>query len=257
MTTQTDLLADAAKYLGYEEGKNVDGSHNNDTTFGRWAGANRQPWCCAFTSFVEDESGVGIGRIVYCPTALAYYRNAERLFSTPQVGDQFFIYFPSMGRYAHTGFVSEVRGDYFKTIEGNSNNDGSRDGKVVCSNVRRWRGTRTVFGRPAYSQAQTPVTPPVQPPVVQPQAGGALAVDGDFGPQTVKALQRVLHVNVDGDFGPQTKKALQAYLHVAVDGAIGPNTIKALQSKVGAMVDGSWGRNTTMRLQMALNNGHL
>lgn len=80
-----------------------------------------------------------------------------------------------------------------------------------------------------------------------------LAVDGQFGPLTVRALQRLLRVPVDGVYGPQTKRALQSWLGVAVDGIVGPKTVRALQAKVGASVDGDWGPKTTRALQAWLN----
>ena len=80
-----------------------------------------------------------------------------------------------------------------------------------------------------------------------------LAVDGQFGPLTVRALQRVLRVPVDGVYGPQTRRALQSWLGVPVDGVIGRVTVKALQARVGAATDGDWGPKTTKALQSYLN----
>jgi peptidoglycan hydrolase-like protein with peptidoglycan-binding domain len=97
------------------------------------------------------------------------------------------------------------------------------------------------------------------------QAGGApvptgnpfcpLAVDGDFGPMTIRALQWRLGIATDGIFGPQSKMALQRYLKVPADGIIGPVTVRALQKHVGAAQDGQWGPLTTEALQQALNAG--
>ncbi|MGH3296004.1 MAG: hypothetical protein ACRDP7_29815 [Trebonia sp.] len=96
------------------------------------------------------------------------------------------------------------------------------------------------------------------PPAPSPGNGNPyvpLAVDGSFGPQTIKALQWKLGVTADGSFGPVTKEALQRYLHVTPDGSIGPVTVKALQAHVGATQDGMWGPLTTEALQRALNAG--
>ena len=91
-----------------------------------------------------------------------------------------------------------------------------------------------------------------------PQQGGPnpycpLDVDGDFGPETTKALQWKLGVDQDGDFGPDTKKALQRHLGVDPDGDVGPDTIKALQRRVGVTQSGVWGAETTKGLQRELN----
>ncbi|MET7472945.1 peptidoglycan-binding domain-containing protein [Streptomyces sp. NPDC005648] len=82
-----------------------------------------------------------------------------------------------------------------------------------------------------------------------------LAVDGQFGTASTKALQWVLGVPTDGSFGPVTKKALQSHLKVTADGDIGPATVRALQAHVGVTPDGKWGPLTTKGLQQALNAG--
>ncbi len=67
-----------------------------------------------------------------------------------------------------------------------------------------------------------------------------LTVDCDFGLATKRMLQaRLNHVR-----GP-----------VAIDGDIGPQTIRAMQAHTGAAVDGDWGSQTTSALQKALNAG--
>lgn len=100
-----------------------------------------------------------------------------------------------------------------------------------------------------------------------PPAPNQIAVDGDFGPGTIRALQSSLNstganprLAVDGDFGPTSRRALQARLNhvqgpVGVDGNVGPQTIRALQRHVGSGVDGNWGEKTTRALQQKLNSG--
>lgn len=61
-------------------------------------------------------------------------------------------------------------------------------------------------------------------------------------------------LKVDGVFGQQTKKRMQKWLGVSQDGKVGSHTVKALQKRVGAKpVDGKWGKNTTKHLQTYLN----
>ena len=82
-----------------------------------------------------------------------------------------------------------------------------------------------------------------------------IAVDGDFGPHTKRALQGALGVIVDGDFGPSSTRALQSFLGVAVDGSWGPVTTRALQEFLGVSVDGDFGPQTVRALQQSLNAG--
>lgn len=55
-----------------------------------------------------------------------------------QPGHLFAIWFPTLQRYGHIGFVKSLDLDKwtFETQEGNSNDEGSREGKEVCSNTR-------------------------------------------------------------------------------------------------------------------------
>ncbi|MFI6985913.1 N-acetylmuramoyl-L-alanine amidase [Embleya sp. NPDC050154] len=95
--------------------------------------------------------------------------------------------------------------------------------------------------------------------------GALLVVDGDFGPTTIAAIQRVIGVTADGQWGPASIRALQNHLNnwsgagLTVDGAMGPATIRSLQQHLNKMtgagltVDGLWGPGTIRSLQNALN----
>lgn len=90
---------------------------------------------------------------------------------------------------------------------------------------------------------------------VTPPDPGKIVVDGDWGPATTSALQKVLGVTVDGQIGPNTIKALQIKLGVTADGEIGPATASALQKLLKVTVDGEIGPDTVKALQTYLNNG--
>ena len=91
------------------------------------------------------------------------------------------------------------------------------------------------------------------PPQGAPNPFCPLDVNGEFGAQTIEALQWKLGVDQDGVFGPDTKMALQRHLGVDPDGDVGPDTIKALQRRVGVTQSGVWGAETTKGLQLKLN----
>jgi GH25 family lysozyme M1 (1,4-beta-N-acetylmuramidase) len=106
----------------------------------------------------------------------------------------------------------------------------------------------------------------------------SIAVDGDFGVNSVTALQKVLGTTQDGKLGgqlsklkkyhsgissisygsggSQTIRALQKYLGLSgPDGQLGPNTIKALQKYLGMSgPDGYWGPNTSRAVQRWINS---
>ncbi len=116
---------------------------------------------------------------------------------------------------------------------------------------------------------------------VSSSANNKLVVDGYFGTNTIKALQRTLGTPVDGivsdqyvgnkkyfpaltgtfiwrasvHTGSTMVKALQRKLGVEVDGFFGRITIKALQRKLGVDADGYFGKATCRALQRGLNRG--
>lgn len=106
----------------------------------------------------------------------------------------------------------------------------------------------------------------------------SIAVDGKFGPNSIKALQKVLGTTQDGKIGGQlskskpyhtgfsdgisyegggsaTIKKLQQFLGMkGPDGYLGPNTIRAFQKYLKMDgPDGYWGPNTSKAVQKWIN----
>lgn len=126
------------------------------------------------------------------------------------------------GSRDHIGFARAASsGDTLYTIEGNTNG-----GKVA----RRDRPAKYIYG------------------VYRPNMEGG-------SPSPTPAKDEPLEV--DGIFGIESKKRMQKWLKVAEDGEIGSRTIKALQKTVGLTgksIDGEWGGQTTRALQTFLTN---
>lgn len=97
------------------------------------------PWCAAFCAWCLDQASVPNPHSAYSPDwfrsrviySLSVSRQNNSSKAQPQQGDIFGIYFSSMGRVAHVGFVHEWGNTWIQTVEGNSNDDGSRDGDGV------------------------------------------------------------------------------------------------------------------------------
>jgi hypothetical protein len=93
------------------------------------------PWCAAYVVWVGD-SALGRDRNPYPRSAWSpdfvrnptWNRGRGRL---PTEASTFGVYFQSLKRVGHTGLVEKVSGDFAITIEGNTNNGGSRDGDGV------------------------------------------------------------------------------------------------------------------------------
>lgn len=110
---------------------------------------------------------------------------------------------------------------------------------------------------------------------------GAIAVDGNVGPSTVRKWQQMMGTAVDGiisgqqvpdertywrpaidssvvrygNGGSDPIRAVQRRLGCGVDGLLGPATIRAIQAHYGLAQDASFGPATARALQSALNQG--
>lgn len=230
---------------------------SNRVKYTKWYGLIG-PWCAMFVSWVARQAGVGkdvIPTHAYTPDGRNFFRNKNRFYKRPKVGDIVYYQFPGFSRVSHVGIVETVHGDgSWTAIEGNTDAAGGRTGGQVMRKRRYSVGRLGGFGRPAYAKTKGKAKTSPKPKG-KPKAPGKLDVDGSFGPATIRKLQAALGVTVDGVWGPKSKRALQRKLGVTADSVIGPKTVKALQRKIGAGIDGAWGRATTKKLQIALNEG--
>ena len=159
----------AVKYIGYKEkASNKDlysfddnAGKGNYTMFqaelakaGFWNN-NKQgyEWCTSFVAwcFWRLCGNVEAKRILCltgdygasCVSWAKYYAAQARLFTKPQVGDQYFQR-GSDGKPCHTGIVESVNCNTFVTIEGNYGN--------AVQRVTRYLGSTVYgFGRPKYT----------------------------------------------------------------------------------------------------------
>lgn len=106
------------------------------------------PWCAAFVAYVgyyaflDNEGKRSLWPLPLtagCQPLADYAKSHDALVEDPVPGDVFLVYFPSLGRFAHTGVVltSPDANGYIRTIEGNTNDDGSRDGIGVFFRSRK------------------------------------------------------------------------------------------------------------------------
>jgi hypothetical protein len=232
--------------VGYREGPS---NANKFTDFISGGSIKGQFWCADFIVWTLVKSDVEIVRSSWTPYLEAWFRSKGRLHTTPRPGDVFFVYFPTLRRVAHTGFVTGVSADgrTVYTVEGNGNAAGGRNGYGV---VRRARPAYAGIGRAGIRSYGRPAYGPAQPPKRRSTKPGS----------PVKAIQRALHFKdawVDGEWGPKTDHALQLLRYAAL-GRI-PHDVEATQRVAGTKVDGAWGRKsrsatlrTTARIQAAL-----
>ena len=205
--TAAKLIAIAQAEIGYKEkatNSNLDddtanAGSNNWTKFARDlynagyynGNKNGYAWCDVFVDWcfyqlagknakkaqeIECQTGdCGAG----CIYSAQYYRNQNRFYTTPEVGDQ--IFFGKKGDEEHTGIVETVSANQITTIEGNTSN------MVARRTYNRNDSYIVGYGRPKFdASATTPVTPtptpaPTPAPVtteVELKAGTKLTLNG-------------------------------------------------------------------------------
>jgi len=155
----------AAAEVGTREGR-TGGHWNNDTKYAdevpglEWA--DRQPWCATFVSWVALRSGAAAlyPRTASCDLGAAWFKDRGEFSDTPRgPGDQ--VFFGTPRDLVHTGLVVSFDADTITTIEGNTNDSGSREGDGVYRKVRRRRDAYVVgYGHPSFPVAPAPAPKP-------------------------------------------------------------------------------------------------
>lgn len=98
-------------------------------------------WCMAFVYWCHVQAGEARQLMKTAGVMMQWKSRPALRVDRPQPGDIFVMDFGK--GLGHTGLVEEVVGDRIKTIEGNTNDDGSREGVEVC---RRERSIKSCTG---------------------------------------------------------------------------------------------------------------
>jgi hypothetical protein len=100
------------------------------------------PWCASFVNWVLDIAYRDMNPLpatASCDVLLEFARKNQLLTNTPQPGDVFLV-MRTKNDAIHTGIVTEVKADTVKTIEGNTNREGAREGNGVWARERARAG---------------------------------------------------------------------------------------------------------------------
>ena len=252
MATASEVLRIAAGEIGYSRWTDPQPG----TKYGRWYaqshgsyyGASGVPFCAMFVSWVMSRAGQAFPGLpaAYVPYVLSAGRSRAVSTRSAKPGD-IVIFNWDGGVVDHIGFVEANHGSYIQTIEGNTS--GSAAGKQSNGNGV-WRRTRD------YSVVAGVVSPYWDGPSSAAPVHASLAVDGWWGPATVRALQAALGTDQDGVVSNQDSRDMSAIGGVPSTawqvGRGGSDVIAALQSKVGVEADRYFGPNTCRALQRYL-----
>ena len=241
MTTNSELLKIARKYLGY-----------NGDIFRKFAGLGKsQPYCNAYVSYVADKGGVAKlyfdgKKETYCPHSYEWCK--KNLAQVPPYlampMDPIYFDWQPNGVPDHIGFVTSRRDtNSVNTIEGNTSK--IVKGKTVATHVvaERIRAGKNV---------QAIFRPQFQPP--KKLSKKKLDADGQFDWFSIYNLQLALGMVATGILTKGTVMILQEKFGAKPDGWWGPDTSKAIQGGTGAKKDGKFGKKSVIKLQRWINS---
>jgi hypothetical protein len=110
------------------------------------------PWCAGFVSFILKQAcgtldvRLPLRTSVSCDILAANAKAKGIFLKEPKTGDikkvtpgSFFLQRKTPADWTHTGIVVGVKNSVFLTIEGNTNDEGSREGYEVCSRTRGYK----------------------------------------------------------------------------------------------------------------------
>ena len=183
MSSGLDIVNIAQREIGFVEGP------NNESKYGQWYGADHEPYCAMFVSYVFNQAGLS-GLIAaqspkgfaYCPTGLTWFQKRGQVLPKGQgrAGDIIFYDFSGRGVAEHVGIIENCSASGITTIEGNTSPDhavGSQaNGNGVYRRHRPWLNVMAVV-RPNYP---TPLTSsvPTKHKVIASGVAGATALGG-------------------------------------------------------------------------------
>lgn len=156
MTTFDKIESIARSQIGYREGggrvNNNDQKYSDELPGFDWS--DGQPWCATFVNWVFWKAGVWElipAHSASCDFMGDGWKKIDRWSEYPAKGAQVFFGYPH--DLNHTGIVVDFDKDYIYTVEGNTNNDGSREGDGVYLKKRERRGANVIgYGYPKFAE---------------------------------------------------------------------------------------------------------
>lgn len=121
------------------------------------------PWCATYVSWCAIQADIDdlFPRTASCDAGGAWFKQRGQWSEFPAVGAQ--IFFGTPTDLSHTGIVVSFTDTTVTSIEGNTDDNGSRNGVIVGLNTRLRRASNVVgYGHPAWAKDEAPA--PVRKP---------------------------------------------------------------------------------------------
>ncbi len=237
----------------------IEGPKDNETKYGKWTGANFQPWCQSFVSWVAFTSGLDPKKYPKTASTVAaadWFKKNDRWADArnddPTPGDWIYFDFPDDGvnRISHVGICIKNNGDgTIQVIEGNTSGTAKGDQRnggmcvektraYVKNNKKKLLNAVVGWGRPVYAgEENLPLLSKVGSSDV-PTKEVVPAAKKEFKPfkigakgASVKKVQEALGLAADGQFGPGTDKAIKDFQKknkLTVNGVVDSVTYKKI-----------------------------
>jgi hypothetical protein len=127
---------------GHNDGKDVE-------KYLRSVGLGKgYPWCAAFVHWCLDSARInntinGAAASAHNSKDLVWYHKTQ--LKIPESGDVFTLWFNALGRIGHTGFFHrKINSTVYESVEGNTNEAGSREGDGVYKKYRSFNATYSI-----------------------------------------------------------------------------------------------------------------
>lgn len=104
------------------------------------------PWCASFVNFVLDIAYKDLNPLpctASCDVLLEFAGRHKLLTDDPVPGDVFLV-MRTRSDAIHTGIITAVEKDTIRTVEGNTNREGAREGNGVWARTRQKQGLKFI-----------------------------------------------------------------------------------------------------------------
>lgn len=105
-------------------------------------------WCAAFVKWCLIQADIsnsvnGMALSAHNKNNLVFYK--KKFYKSPRAGDVFTLYYATLKRIGHTGFYNmQINSSIYETVEGNTNEAGSREGDGVYRKKRSFNATYSI-----------------------------------------------------------------------------------------------------------------
>lgn len=105
-------------------------------------------WCAAYVKWCLIQAGIpntlnGMALSAHNKNNLVLYQ--KRFYKPAEPGDVFTLYYTSLKRIGHTGFFHrQINSSIYESVEGNTNEAGSREGDGVYKKKRSYNATYSI-----------------------------------------------------------------------------------------------------------------